>query len=347
MNEHQACTLEEYYRQSSKPTAVQRESMARVLGLHPEQVHSWFQDRRARAKAAKRIEAARTLKALETAHLPNPNHPYQFSAPMEHRTQSAAEASYASLARSLAAAAACMNPSMESLQEPVYPEYDYPVQSPISATFDLYRSDTTFSGMSTPADTEFPEYPWNGGYNSPYGNLPTRSVDMPRPMSKARPTLSRTRTCPEGIARPIPRRSASSSVIDEPARRRRPKMSPLSTNMSRSQSSLGYENFEPYPCDPMTPIRRVTSGKAVRPIRPIERFPPSPISPDQMYEAPFPIPEDGFTPPDTPLTQMTASQENELNNMSGIGSILEQYDLTLDDIFTVDHDMMYNDGVRV
>lgn len=284
VDEYQRRTLEQLFSQTSKPSAPQREAVAEALNLPVRAVQTWFAERRTKAKADKRIEELQTRTALENAHHISSREVSAIPTNQNtnHKTQS--DASYASLARSLAAAAACM-PQPDALYDRSYPSspvfhlnMGFPMYSPTNSSFDtsasMVRSDSQYSNFSatTNGDLDQPDYsffPDHSGYMpTPATNCDTMVYDHleMRPstneMHRSRPRLQRTWTAPESLQqRPLPRRTiVSTSPGDVPQAtepvliRRRPKLSPLGIGMARSRSSLGYEQSE-YPYS----VRRATA----------------------------------------------------------------------------------------
>ena len=118
MDIHQLQVLEDFWRSTSKPTIVQREKLAVELGLEAREIQAWFQERRAQTQARKHMDEMKTLMALEAAtemaHESSGGYtPTQQDA---HHMAMQSGASYASLQRSIAAAAASLNADMSPMQ---------------------------------------------------------------------------------------------------------------------------------------------------------------------------------------------------------------------------------------
>lgn len=321
LDDTQQRLLEHFFCQASKPTVQQREMIANQLGTTGKVVQAWFSERRVKAKADKKIEEQQTLMALENAHhvsLDEDATAVSHSRPINYKTQS--EASYASLARAISAARACL-PRDEAEYDscsvpasPAFPGASFPHYPAMESSFDLSASSmsrtqsqySTFA--STPlASTPIAEYPETAEFPF-YTNQPLympsapvannfmdhqdcETTPKPRPVALSRPILQRTYTAPEsGFGRPIPRRSiscqsgesVSSSENHLRPKRRNPKISQLGVNMARSRSSLGYEQSE-YPYS----VRRSNIPDIHQdvPITPVRRIPP--IGSLHSGESPF------------------------------------------------------------
>lgn len=283
MDENQERLLEQMFHQTSKPTLAQKDSMAEALNLPSVVVLAWFNERRARAKEEKRIEEIQTRVALENAHqipahegprLQNNFHggsagintgSSTLRRSSNHRTQS--EASYASLARSLAAAAACMPSSVDAV-----PDYDrsfppspvfhmgmsFPSHSPTNTSYggplssSMMRNDSEYSCYSnvTPGELigDVSSYPFFGtGYDVPAAASTTmnhgqvfEAIPIQAPAFRGaategvpmRPKLQRTYTAPEHLSsRPIPRRTVSTSSFGAPAGDDPTALSPSSSSL--------------------------------------------------------------------------------------------------------------------
>ncbi|CCG81560.1 protein of unknown function [Taphrina deformans PYCC 5710] len=332
MDESQQRLLEQLFCQTPKPTVAQKEQIAAKLNVSNAVIRAWFSVRRSKAKEDKLVEEQQAWAALENAHQVCPLEQLAISQaqPVDHRAQS--EASYASLARSLYAAAACM-PTTENDYEPSMPPspaFHYSgsqsAYSPTSATAPSFgmsdssmmmmRSDSQYSNFTTPGEmADLSSFPF---YQSSYLPTPQAAANsmiydapqtyMPVEAPSIRPRLQRTWTAPEQApARPLSRRTVSTSYgsfgtendHSEPIRiRRRPKLSPLGIGMSRSRSSLGYEDSGspsarrpaaskdfPYP---ITPVRRIASAVAVPTLSTIPTYSPtssqSGNSPESVYQ---------------------------------------------------------------
>lgn len=171
MDIRQRQVLEDFWRSISKPTIMQRERLALELGLEPREIQAWFQERRAQTKARKHLDEMKTLMALEAASELSMDEAGLVSMQQESRNRALqTDASYASLHRSIAAAAACMPldvspmqeshatfttsmphvPSTDSLHDPAYYGWSGPSDASFSTTgYDLSKTASTSSDSST------------------------------------------------------------------------------------------------------------------------------------------------------------------------------------------------------
>ena len=166
MDDPQQRFLEQVFNQTPKPTVAQKDQLASRLKVSSAVVRAWFSARRSKAKEDKLVEEQQTWAALENAHQVSPLEQAAVShtQTVDHRAQS--EASYASLARSLYAAAACM-PTNDSEYEhsmPPSPAFHYGGSqagySPTSTTAPSFgmsdssvmmmRSESQYSNFTTP-----------------------------------------------------------------------------------------------------------------------------------------------------------------------------------------------------
>lgn len=421
MDEMKQQALERFFQQNSKPTAAQRESIARALVLPGRTVQLWFAERRVRAKADKEVELQQARTALANAsQMPaDENIPtFPSKVPTDHSKQSAA--SYVSLHRSLEAARACMPPvePIYDMSMPVSPGFhlgmNYPMCSPTASSFDqsssMVRTDSEYSGFSTPGEVpdsfgQYSFFPEQSEYQIDFNNAHSNNMYTIN-QCRARPALHRSWTTLESnMGRPVPRRTISASLVDrmpnatEPVRiKRRPKLSNLGVGMARSRSSLGYDQAEfPYstkrgvesPTEfhcPITPVRRISSSVAVPTLASLRsgsnastismessdleltsrtgesfstmQFPPSPISPEHATTLfhdlksvstldlqRVPTQQDNFTPPPTPLSVLTSSDENSLAGLFAEGQWNSSFKTSSLDLMT-NNDPMLTDFLQ-